>query len=134
MAAAKARGAKRTVSLPVSAPFHSSLLAPAAARLQEVLAKVEVRAPRIPVLHNVDVKSYDEPSQIRDALVRQANHPVRWVETIRAMAQGGVTHIAECGPGKVLAPLVRRIADGVEGIPLTDRDSIEAAIVAVKGS
>jgi len=134
MAAAKARGAKRTVSLPVSAPFHSSLLAPAAARLQEVLAKVEVRAPRIPVLHNVDVKSYGEPSQIRDALVRQANHPVRWVETIRAMAQGGVTHIAECGPGKVLAPLVRRIADGVEGIPLTDRDSIEAAIVAVKGS
>lgn len=134
MAAAKARGAKRTVSLPVSAPFHSSLLAPAAARLQEVLAKVEVRAPRIPVLHNVDVKSYGEPSQIRDALVRQANHPVRWVETIQAMAQGGVTHIAECGPGKVLAPLVRRIADGVEGIPLTDRDSIEAAIVAVKGS
>ncbi len=134
MAAAKARGAKRTVSLPVSAPFHSSLLAPAAARLQEVLAKVEVRAPRIPVLHNVDVKSYGEPTQIRDALVRQANHPVRWVETIRAMAQGGVTHIAECGPGKVLAPLVRRIADGVEGIPLTDRDSIEAAIVAVKGS
>lgn len=134
MAAAKARGAKRTVLLPVSAPFHSSLLAPAAARLREVLAGVAVRAPRIPVLHNVDVKSYGEPERIRDALVRQANHPVRWVEIIRAMADGGVTRIAECGPGKVLAPLVKRIADGVEGIPLTDRDSIESAIAAVKGS
>jgi len=133
MAAAKARGAKRTVLLPVSAPFHSSLLAPAAARLREVLAGVTVRAPRIPVLHNVDVKSYGDPDQIRDALVRQANHPVRWVETVRTMAEGGVTRIAECGPGKVLAPLVKRIADGVEGIPLTDRDGIEAAIAAMKG-
>ncbi|MCG6875644.1 MAG: ACP S-malonyltransferase [Betaproteobacteria bacterium] len=133
MAAAKARGAKRTVRLPVSAPFHSSLLAPAAARLGEVLADVAVRSPRIPVLHNVDVKTYSEPDQVRDALVRQANHPVRWVETVRAMAAGGVTHIAECGPGKVLAPLVKRIVDGVEGIPLTDRDGIEVAIAAVKG-
>lgn len=133
MAAAKARGAKRAVMLPVSAPFHSSLLAPAAARLREALAGVAVRAPRIPVLHNVDVKTYSEPDQVRDALVRQANHPVRWVETVRAMAAGGVTRIAECGPGKVLAPLVKRITDGVEGIPLTDRDSIEAAIAALKG-
>jgi [acyl-carrier-protein] S-malonyltransferase len=133
MAAAKARGAKRTVMLPVSAPFHSSLLAPAAARLREVLAGVAVRAPHIPVLHNVDVKTYGEPDQVRDALVRQANHPVRWVETVRAMAAGGVTRIAECGPGKVLAPLVKRITEGVEGIPLTDRDSIEAAIAALKG-
>lgn len=133
MAAAKARGAKRAVMLPVSAPFHSSLLAPAAARLREALAGVAVRAPRIPVLHNVDVKTYSEPDQVRDALVRQANHPVRWVETVRAMAAGGVTRIAECGPGKVLAPLVKRITDGVEGIPLTDRDSIEATIAALKG-
>jgi len=133
MAAAKARGAKRAVMLPVSAPFHSSLLAPAAARLREALAGVAVRAPHIPVLHNVDVKTYSEPDQVRDALVRQANHPVRWVETVRAMAAGGVTRIAECGPGKVLAPLVKRITDGVEGIPLTDRDSIEATIAALKG-
>lgn len=133
IAAAKARGAKRTVTLPVSAPFHSSLLAPAAARLREALAGLAVRPPRIPVLHNVDVKTYATPDQVRDALVRQANHPVRWVETIRTMAADGVTCIAECGPGKVLAPLVKRIADGVEGIPLTDRDSIEAAIARVKG-
>jgi len=133
MAAAKARGAKRALMLPVSAPFHSSLLAPAAARLQEVLAGVAVSTPRIPVLHNVDVKTYREPDQIRDALVRQANHPVRWVETVRAMAAEGVTRIAECGPGKVLAPLVKRISDGVDGIPLTDRESIEAAIATLKG-
>jgi len=133
MAAAKTRGAKRAVMLPVSAPFHSSLLAPAAARLREVLASVPVRAPRIPVLHNVDVKTYSEPDQVRDALVRQANHPVRWVETVRAIAAGGVTHIVECGPGKVLAPLVKRITDGVEGVPLTDRECIETAIATLKG-
>lgn len=133
IAAAKARGAKRAVNLPVSAPFHSSLLAPAAARLREVLAGVAVRTPRIPVLHNVDVKTHSEPDQVRDALVRQANHPVRWVETVRAMVASGVSCIAECGPGKVLAPLVKRIAEGVEGIPLTDREAIEAAITRVKG-
>lgn len=132
-AVARARGAKRVVSLPVSAPFHSSLLAPAADRLRERLAGVTVRPPRIPVLHNVDVATYVEPDQVRDALVRQANHPVRWVEIVRAMAAGGVTHIVECGPGKVLAPLVKRIADGIEGIPLTDRASIEAAIVTIAG-
>lgn len=133
IAAAKARGAKRAVNLPVSAPFHSSLLAPAAARLREVLAGVAVRTPRIPVLHNVDVKTHSEPDQVRDALVRQANHPVRWVETVRSMVASGVSCIAECGPGKVLAPLVKRIAEGVEGIPLTDREAIEAAITRVKG-
>ncbi len=133
IAAAKARGAKRAIMLPVSAPFHSSLLAPAAARLREVLATVDVRSPRIPVLHNVDVKSYGEPDQVRDALVRQANHPVRWVETMRAMAASGVTCVAECGPGKVLAPLVKRSVEGVEGLALNDRDAIEAAIAHVQG-
>jgi [acyl-carrier-protein] S-malonyltransferase len=133
IAAAKARGAKRAITLPVSAPFHSSLLAPAAARLCEALATVDVRAPRIPVLHNVDVKSYDDPDQVRDALVRQANHPVRWVETMRAMAASGVTCIAECGPGKVLAPLVKRSVEGVEGLALNDRDAVEAAISHVQG-
>jgi [acyl-carrier-protein] S-malonyltransferase len=133
IAAAKARGAKRAIMLPVSAPFHSSLLAPAAARLSEVLATVDVRSPRIPVLHNVDVKSYGEPDQVRDALVRQANHPVRWVETMRAMAASGVTCVAECGPGKVLAPLVKRSVEGVEGLALNDRDAIEAAIAHVQG-
>jgi len=133
IAAAKARGAKRTMLLPVSAPFHSSLLAPAAARLREFLAGVVVRAPRIPVIHNVDVQSYADPERVRDALVRQADHPVRWVETIRAIATLGVSHIAECGPGKVLAPLVKRIAEGTQGFALVDRESIEQAIAAVKG-
>jgi len=108
VAAAKAKGAKRAVPLPVSAPFHSSLLAPAAARLKERLASIEVRAPRIPVVNNVDAAVYGEPDRIKDALVRQADHPVRWVECVRAIAGRGVTHVAECGPGKILAPLVRR--------------------------
>ncbi|MGB8436980.1 MAG: ACP S-malonyltransferase [Burkholderiales bacterium] len=133
IAAAKARGAKRAITLPVSAPFHSSLLAPAAARLREALANVDVRSPRIPVLHNVDVKSYSEPDQVRDALVRQANHPVRWVETMRAMAASGVTCVGECGPGKVLAPLVKRSVEGVEGLALNDRAAIKAAISHVRG-
>jgi [acyl-carrier-protein] S-malonyltransferase len=134
IAAAKSRGAKRAVTLPVSAPFHSSLLAPAAERLRGVLAGVAVHSPRIPVLHNVDVETHDDPDEVRDALVRQANHPVRWAETILAMTAGGVSCIAECGPGKVLAPLVKRIADGAEGIALPDRESMEAAITRVKGS
>jgi [acyl-carrier-protein] S-malonyltransferase len=133
IAAAKSRGAKRAVTLPVSAPFHSSLLAPAAERLRGVLAGVAVRAPRIPVLHNVDVKTHGDPDEVRDALVRQANHPVRWAETIRTMIDGGMTCIAECGPGKVLAPLVKRISDGAEGIALIDRESIESTIARVKG-
>lgn len=134
IAAARARGAKRAVSLPVSAPFHSSLLAPAAERLREVLAGVAVRPPRIPVIHNVDVQTHSDPDEVRDALVRQANHPVRWVETVRAMTAAGVTCIVECGPGKVLAPLVKRIADDVEGISLTDRDNVEATVAHLKGS
>jgi [acyl-carrier-protein] S-malonyltransferase len=131
---AKARGAKRAVSLPVSAPFHSSLLAPAAARLKAALASIAVRPPRIPVVNNVDAQIYSEPDRIKDALVRQADHPVRWVECVRAMAAQGVSEMVECGPGKVLAPLARRIADGVQGSALVDRDAIEQTIAALKGS
>ncbi|MCZ7564320.1 MAG: ACP S-malonyltransferase [Burkholderiales bacterium] len=133
IAAAKARGAKRAVALPVSAPFHSSLLAPAAHRLRERLAGVRVAAPRIPVIHNVDVQSYVDPAQVKDALVRQADHPVRWVETVRAVARQGIGLVAECGPGKVLAPLVKRIAEGVEGVALVDREAIEQTIAALQG-
>jgi len=133
IAAAKARGAKRAIALPVSAPFHSSLLAPAAGRLRQRLAGVPVAPPRIPVLHNVDVRSYADPAQIKDALVRQADHPVRWVETVRAIAGQGIGLVAECGPGKVLAPLVRRIAEDVEGVALVDREAIEQAIAALQG-
>jgi len=134
IAAAKAKGAKRAVSLPVSAPFHSSLLAPAAARLKERLASVEVRAPRIPVVNNVDAAVYGEPDRIKDALVRQADHPVRWVECVRAIAGQGVTHVAECGPGKILAPLVRRIADGAQGYALVDRESMEQTLAELRGA
>jgi [acyl-carrier-protein] S-malonyltransferase len=130
--AAKAKGAKRAVALPVSAPFHSSLLAPAAARLREHLAAVSVKAPRIPVINNVDVAVYDEPDRIKDALVRQANHPVRWVECVRAMAGRGVTQIAECGPGKVLAPLVRKIVDSAEGYALSSREAMKETIGALR--
>jgi [acyl-carrier-protein] S-malonyltransferase len=132
--AARARGARRAVPLPVSAPFHSSLLAPAAARLRDHLRSVRVQPPRIPVIHNVDVQSYDDPEQIRDALVRQADHPVRWVECVRAMAGRGVTLIAECGPGKVLAPLVKRIAADAEGVALLDREAMEQAIATLRGT
>lgn len=132
--AARARGARRAVPLPVSAPFHSSLLAPAAARLREHLRAVPVQAPRIPVVHNVDVQSYHDPERIKDALVRQADHPVRWVECVRAIAGHGIALIAECGPGKVLAPLAKRIADGVEGVALLDREAIEQAIETVRAA
>ena len=123
--AAKARGAKGTIALPVSAPFHSSLMAPAAARLREALERIAVNSPRIPVIHNVDAKSRPDASGVKEALVNQADHPVRWVECVRAMAARGVTRVFECGPGKVLAPLVRRSADGLQGIALADRAALE---------
>jgi [acyl-carrier-protein] S-malonyltransferase len=134
VAAAKANGAKRAVALPVSAPFHSSLLAPAAAQLKTRLASIEVRVPRIPVVNNVDAAVYDQPDRIKDALVRQADHPVRWVECVRAIAARGVTHVAECGPGRILAPLVRRIAEGAQGYALVDRESMEQTLAELRGS
>ncbi len=106
---AKARGAKRALLLPVSAPFHSSLLKPASDRLREYLAGVEVRVPQIPLVNNVDVAIVSDPAAIKDALVRQAAGAVRWVESVQAMRRDGVTHLIECGPGKVLAGLTRRI-------------------------
>ncbi len=132
--AAKARGAKRAVTLPVSAPFHSSLLAPAAARLAVALEAITIRAPRVPVVNNVDAKIYPEPERIKDALVRQADHPVRWVECVRAMVGQGVSQIVECGPGRVLAPLVKRIADGAQGAALPDRAALEETIAALEGA
>ena len=128
---AKAAGAKRAVLLPVSAPFHASLLKPAAAVLAEALAKVDVLAPVIPVIHNVDVQTHQAPGSIRQALVDQAWHPVRWVQTIEAMAGQGVTHIVECGPGKVLTGLVKRISPGLTGMSVSDPASMQAAIEAL---
>lgn len=133
-AVAKAKGAKRVVMLPVSAPFHSSLLAPAAARLAERLATVRLEAPRIPVVHNYDVAEHTTPDAIRAVMAKQANHPVRWADTIRAIAGRGIPLVAECGPGKVLAPLVKRTVDNANGVALVDRAAIEQAIATLKGA
>lgn len=123
--AAKARGAKRAVLLPVSAPFHCALMKPAAERLQEQLAGITVAAPQIPVLNNVDVACYNDPDRIKDALVRQAFSPVRWIESVQAMAKLGMTHVFECGPGKVLAGMSRRIEGSLQGGAIADAASFE---------
>jgi len=126
--AAKARGARRAVMLPVSAPFHSSLLKPAARRLEEYLTGVVFNAPQIPVINNVDVVVASQPQQIKSALARQACNPVRWVEVIRQMARTGATHIAECGPGKVLSGLSRRIDGTLQGVAIADSASLDQAL------
>jgi len=130
----KAKGAKRTVPLPVSAPFHSTLMRPAADKLKGYLAGVQVIAPKIPVVNNVDVQAESDAARIKDALVRQAASPVRWVETVHKMVQMGATHIVECGPGKVLAGMAKRIAPQVQSLSLSERASLEAALAAVKGA
>ena len=132
--ACKARGAKRAMPLPVSAPFHSSLMQPAAEKLRGRLPGVAFAAPAIPVINNVDVQVESDPARIRDALVRQAASPVRWVETVKAMSAQGVTHIVECGPGKVLAGMVKRIDGNVQGLAAADRASLEQALATVKGA
>ena len=129
--AAKAAGAKRAVVLPVSAQFHSSLLSPAAEVLARALAEVDVRSPQIPLINNVDVAMPTDPQDVRDALVRQAWHPVRWVETLAAMKAQGVTHVVECGPGKVLAGLIKRIDPALTGLAITDPASLDAAMTAL---
>ena len=124
----KDKGAKRVMLLPVSAPFHSTLMRPAADRLKGFLANVGIKAPKVAVVNNVDVATETDPGRIRDALVRQAASPVRWVETIKKMAEAGVTHIVECGPGKVLAGMTKRIAPGVKSFAAADRASLEEAL------
>jgi [acyl-carrier-protein] S-malonyltransferase len=126
--ACKAKGAKRALPLPVSAPFHSTLMKPAAARLQEYLTKVQISPTQLVLINNVDVAVVSEPEKIKDALVRQAASPVRWVETIRRMVESGVTHVIECGPGKVLAGMTKRIAPEVQSFALADRASLEEAL------
>ncbi|HZO04141.1 MAG TPA: ACP S-malonyltransferase [Burkholderiales bacterium] len=128
MALCKEKGAKRAMLLPVSAPFHSTLMRPAADKLKTCLDKVAIASPRLSVLNNVDVTQESEPERIRDALVRQAASPVRWVETIQKMVDAGVTHIVECGPGKVLAGMTKRIAPDVKSFAAADRASLEEAL------
>ena len=116
----KAAGAKRALPLPVSAPFHSSLMKPAAEKLRVALAATELAAPQIPVLNNIDVAVQQDADAIRDALYRQAFGPVRWVECVQALKARGITHMIECGPGKVLAGLTRRIDTELTGAALYD--------------
>ncbi|HEY2560336.1 MAG TPA: ACP S-malonyltransferase [Caldimonas sp.] len=123
----KAAGAKRALPLAVSAPFHSSLMRPAAERLRERLATTPIEAPIIPVIDNIDVRSESEPAAIRDALYRQAFGPVRWAETIHAIRARGVSHIFECGPGHVLAGMVKRIEPNAVAATVRDPASLADA-------
>ena len=128
MAIAREKGAKRAVMLPMSAPSHCSLMRPAAERLGERLAAIEVRPPRAPVVHNRFVEAFSDPQRIREALVDQLCHPVRWVETVRFLAAQGVTRIVECGPGKVLTGLNKRIAAQVQLAAVQDSASLALSI------
>jgi [acyl-carrier-protein] S-malonyltransferase len=129
---AKAAGAKRALPLPVSAPFHSSLLKPASEKLQGYLADKSFSAPQIDVVNNVDVQILKDPAGIKDALVRQAAAPVRWVETIQSMATAGVTHVVECGPGKVLAGMVKRIDGQLNGLAVYDPATLDEVLAVMK--
>jgi [acyl-carrier-protein] S-malonyltransferase len=123
----KAMGAKRALSLPVSAPFHSSLMKPAAERLRERLVSIQIAPPQIPVINNIDVAVQLEPDAIRDALYRQAFGPVRWVELVQALKARGLTIILECGPGKVLAGMVKRIDTDLTSATILDPASLADA-------
>ena len=122
----KAKGARRALPLPVSAPFHSSLMKPAAEKLREQLASVQFSAPQIPVINNIDVAIETDAELIRAALYRQAFGPVRWVECVQAIKARGLTSLVECGPGKVLAGMVKRIDPALTGAPLFDPASLAA--------
>jgi len=128
MALAKEKGAKRALPLPVSVPSHSSLMRPAADRLLAHLQSVPIAAPAIPVLHNTDVRAHAEPEAIRIALAKQLHTPVRWVETVRALKAAGIERVIECGPGKVLAGLSKRIDDSLPAVALADEAGLAAAL------
>jgi len=128
---AKSKGAKRAMKLAVSAPFHSSLLAPASDRLRGYLAGITFNAPQMAVINNVDVAIVNDPAGIKDALVRQAAGPVRWVETMQKMAAGGVTQVIECAPSKVLIGMAKRIDPVLVGEALVDQAALERLIAAI---
>lgn len=128
LARAKSAGAKRALALPMSVPAHSSLMAPAAARLAERLASVTLRAPAVPVIHNAHLQTATEPEAMREALVRQVASPVRWVDTIERMARAGARVFIECGPGKVLTGLNKRIARDAVCLAVQDPASLEEAL------
>ncbi len=128
----KAAGAKRALPLPVSAPFHSSLMKPAAEKLRVALESVVLAEPQIPVVNNIDVAVRTDAAQIRDALYRQAFGPVRWVECVQALKARGITHVVEAGPGKVLAGLTKRIDAELTGLPLFDPATLAEVMEALK--
>jgi len=129
---AKAKGAKRAMRLPVSAPFHSSLLKPASDRLREYMAGLTFAAPQIALINNVDVAIVNDVAGIKDALVRQAASPVRWVETMQKVALDGITQVIECGPGKVLMGLAKRIDPVLVGDAIVDQASLERILTQLK--
>lgn len=129
---AKAKGAKRAMRLPVSAPFHSSLLKPASDRLREYMASIHFNAPQIPLINNVDVAVLNDPASIKDALVRQAASPVRWVETMQKVAADDITNVVECGPGKVLMGLAKRIDARLVGEAIYDQATLERMLETLK--
>lgn len=126
-------GAKRAVRLTVSAPFHCSLMKPAAERLAERLAAVRISEPTIPVVNNVDVALVSDPVEIANALIRQAAAPVRWVETMQRMQNEGIAHVIECGPGRVLSKLVKRSAVGLAGHAMADDSGVRGSLALVVG-
>lgn len=132
MALANQRGAKKVVPLAVSVPAHCELMRPAAEKLAERLRALTLRAPEIPVIQNTDVQAHDSPERIGDALIRQLYSPVRWVETIQAMQARGVRTVIECGPGKVLTGLNKRIDKSLKALALFDPPTLESALAAVK--
>lgn len=131
--ACKEMGAKRAVRLSVSAPFHCSLMKPAAERLAERLAAVRIAEPNIPVINNVDVAPVSDPAEIANALIRQAAAPVRWVETMQRLQKEGIVHVIECGPGRVLSKLVKRSADGLAGHAMADDSGIRGSLALALG-
>jgi [acyl-carrier-protein] S-malonyltransferase len=128
---AKAKGAKRALTLPVSAPFHSSLLKPASDRLRRYLEGVTFKTPVIPIVNNVDVTLLTDTDAIKDALVRQAASPVRWVETVQMMKTSGIERVVECGPGKVLSGLVKRITPELLTDAIIDQASMDTLLEAI---
>jgi len=128
---AKAAGAKRALLLPVSAPSHCELMRPAAEQMAPLLASVEITAPSISVIHNADVASHQSADAIRDALLRQLYNPVRWVESVQQIAANDIDTLVECGPGKVLAGLNKRIDRSMTALPIFDPASLEKAIATV---
>jgi [acyl-carrier-protein] S-malonyltransferase len=129
---AKEAGAKRALPLPVSAPFHSSLLKPASQKLETYLADKTFKTPSIDVINNVDVSVLKDPAAIKNALVRQAAAPVRWVETVQAIAALGITHVVECGPGKVLTGMTKRINGDLNGLAVYDPATMAEVMAVIK--